>query len=169
MGGGGVRGVSGFFYSAALPLSSLTPDSAPVGIMEGEEPVPDYTHLSNTFNGGGPERKGLLEENGEGLVDGEGEGLVDGEGEGLVDGEGEGLVDGEGEGLEEEGTDGKGGGDEGRLSTSGASDDSFHSTVEVFDMTPGDNQLYQSARELVAQGGVECRTIRYMTTPPCHS
>lgn len=48
-----------------------------------------------------------------------------------------------------------------------SSDDSFHSTVEeAFDggmlsSSPGDNQLYMSAQELVHKGGIQCRTMRY--------
>lgn len=85
-------------------------------------------------------------------------------GDGAGSEEGEGL--GEGEGLEEEEEliDGDGTLSLGRIS--GASDDSFHSTVEVFDMETGDNRFYQSAREIVAMGGVQCRKVRYASSIP---
>lgn len=112
-------------YSAVLSLPSPTPESAPVGIMDEEGPVPDLTHFSDTFDGGGNKK--------------------------MVEGKREEPVDGEGEGPGEEMTDGEVG---------SGSDDSFHSTLDVFDASPSENQFYHSARELVTQGGVRCRKIR---------
>lgn len=42
------------------------------------------------------------------------------------------------------------------------SEESFHSTVEVFGAVVSANQLYLSARELVDRGGVKCRKIRWV-------
>ncbi len=45
-----------------------------------------------------------------------------------------------------------------------ASDDSFHSTVEIMELggvAAGENELYMSAMELVVKGGVQCRNVRY--------
>ena len=42
------------------------------------------------------------------------------------------------------------------------SDDSFHSTTDLLGIAPlVTNQLYASAAELVAKGGVKCRKIRW--------
>jgi hypothetical protein len=113
---------SWYFLFLALSLTSPTPDFAPAGIMEGEEPIHDHTHLLDEEGG---ERGGL--------------------------------------GKEEELIDGGGGVSDEEQST--ASDDSFHSTVEMLEMSPGNSHLYESARELVARGGVQCRKMRYVTTP----
>ena len=78
--------------------------------------------------------------------------------DGVLSGASEGGVEGV-EGVEE----GEGSGEEGE---SVASDDSFHSTVEMIELgvggvVSGGNELYLAAMELVVRGGVQCRNIRY--------
>lgn len=103
----------------------------PQEVMEGEEPVPNHTHYLDTHDG------------------------VESDSEGIMAVKSIRVTREEGEGEREEGEEGE---EEGR---STSSEDSFHSTMELFDpiATP-DNQLYISAQELVAKGGVQCRNIR---------